>query len=242
MGDNIWQPVSDSLSRLNAITQQLTRLDKDIGTADDGPQLRADMKRLREEGSDVIKKAKTLLTQPYDRSQRPKHDKLQAQLTEVTTQFEKIAKITIERRLSLLTPPPSSASASSSNSHQQQSYQQQQLQQQQQTHAVNVDQMLMDERNADIKSLEKELTELGEVFVDVMKLTQEQSDDLKTVQNNVSSTANYTEKGNDELKKASKYACSYRKKMVILSAIVLAIIVIIIIIAVTVSEKNNKRN
>lgn len=241
MGDNIWQPVSDSLSRLNAITQQLTRLDKDIGTADDGPQLRADMKRLREEGSDVIKKTKTLLTQPYDRSQRPKHDKLQAQLTEVTTQFEKIAKITIERRLSLLTPPPSSAS--SSNSHQQQSYQQQQLQQQQQqTQAANVDQMLMDERNADIKSLEKELTELGEVFVDVMKLTQEQGEDLKPVQNNVSSAANYTEKGNVDLKKASKYACSYRKKMVILSAIVLAIIVIIIIIAVTVSEKNNRRN
>ena len=64
---DIWKTVADNLNRLNAITQQLSRLDKEVGSEDDGAQLRHDMKRLRDEGQDIIKKTRTILTQPYDR-------------------------------------------------------------------------------------------------------------------------------------------------------------------------------
>lgn len=63
----VWKTLSDNLNRLNTITQQLTRLDKEVGSEDDGAQLRGDMKRLRDEGQDIIKKSRALLTQPYDR-------------------------------------------------------------------------------------------------------------------------------------------------------------------------------
>jgi len=233
---DVWKAVADHLNRLNTIIQQLTRLDKEVGSNDDGSQLRSDMKRLRDEGQDTIKSSKDLLTQPYDRAQRAKHDKLQAQLADLSAQFEKVAKVTIkkemDRRLSQVTPSPSSNSNSLQPPRQQV---------QTQAQAANVDELLVQERNNDIKALEKELTELSEVFVDVMKLTQEQGEDLQTVHNNTSSADAYVEKGNTELTQASIYACSYRKKMFALSLIVLIVIVVVIVIAVVVSQKNKNK-
>jgi len=241
--------VADNLNRLNTITQQLTRLDKDVGSEDDGAQLRGDMKRLRDEGQDIIKKTRALLTQSYDRAQRAKHDKLQAQLTELSTQFEKVAKVTInkemEKRLSQI---PSNTSSSSKNPYDSSSGSsgfQTQARPQQQTQVqatANVDQIVLEERNKEIKELEKELVELSEVFVDVMKLTKEQGEDLQTVQNNTTSAAIRTDEGVGELKQASKYQCTYRKRMAILAFIILVVIVIVIIIAVVVGQKNSKKN
>lgn len=242
---DVWNKVADNLNRLNTITQQLTRLDKDLGSGEeDNSQLRNDMKRLRDEGQDIIKKTKPLLTQPYDRSQRAKHDKLQNQLTELSTQFEKAAKVTInkemEKRLSLITPSGSNKnpfdSSSSGGQRQQQQQQQTQIQQQ-----VNVDKLLLDERNKEIKELEKELTELSEVFVDVMTLTKEQGEDLHVVSGNATGASQQVEAGIPELKQANKYACQYRTRMLILAIIIMVVIAIIIIIAVVVSQ-NNKKN
>lgn len=238
----IWSTVADNLNRLNGVTGQLSRLDKEVGSDDDGAQGRGDMKRLRDEGQDLIKKTKALLTQPYDRTQRPKHDKLQAQLTELSTQFEKVAKVTInkemERRLSQVPPPSSSSKNSYESSSTSQSRPPQQQQTQIQQKPSNPNDLILQERNNEIKDLEKELVQLSEVFVDVMKLTKEQGEDLHTVQNNTSSADQHVVVGVSELKQASKYQCSYRKKMVVLAAIVLIIIVVIIIIAVVVSKKN----
>lgn len=117
----------------------------------------------------------------------------------------------MEKRLSQLPQSSSSSknpfdSSSSGSAGVQSSGFQIQPRQQQQQQAqvqVNVDQLLLDERNKEIKELEKELTELSEVFVDVMQLTKEQGEDLQTVHNNTASATAYTDAGIGELKQVS---------------------------------------
>ena len=67
MTDFTWGQVSDNLSRLNNITQQLSRLEGDLGGMSDGSKLRGEMKGLRDEGQDIVRATKGLLAQPFDR-------------------------------------------------------------------------------------------------------------------------------------------------------------------------------
>jgi len=256
MGDE-WQEISGKLTRLNTITQTLTRQNNQVGTSGDALQLRAELKKLRDEGQGIVKITKELLQRPYDRSQKAKHTKLQTQFTELSTSFESIAKATIKneinRRASQIVSPSShnnntttNSSSSSFSSSQNTSYNNPSSDRSANggvvspplQHAVvpqdNLEHMLVDERNKEMKELESELTQISEVFVDLNKLTAEQGEQLKVAQSNTESANIRVEEGRQELEKASMYNCAYRKKMVFL--IIIILIVIAIIIAVVVVE------
>lgn len=248
MGDE-WQEISQKLTRLNTITQTLTRQNNQLGSGSDSTQLRGELKKLRDEGQGIVKTTKEMLQRPYDRAQKAKHTKLQTQFTELSTAFENIAKSTIKSELNkrasqIISPSQNTSSSSSSSSSQNTtSYSSQQdrsagggvvspsLQ-----HGLvqqdNQEQMLVDERNREMRELEKELADISEVFVDLNKLTAEQGEQLKVAQTNTESADARVENGRQELEKASRYNCAYRKKMFILILIILAIIAIVIGIAV----------
>jgi len=231
----VWNNVAQNLNRLNNITQEIARHEKLIGSGGDNDSLRSELKQLREEGQALVKSSKEMLVKPFERVDKAKHDKLQAQLTDLATSFEKVAKMSIrkemEKRLSQVQP------RSSSSSSQPQQQQQQLHQQLLELKAQSVDDMILEQNNQDLRALEKEMTELSEVFVDVLNITQESGQDLQKVHSNVESADSRVESGNTQLHQASKYACAYRKKMTILSIIVLAVIVLIIILAVELTKK-----
>jgi len=241
-----WQEVPPKLTRLNQITQQLTKLNGQVGSGSgDTPHNRAELKRLRDEGQVLVKAVRDILVKPYDRSQKAKHTKLQTQYTELSTAFENIAKATIKTELTRRSSEGSSSSASYQPASSQPSHQPSQGHtvlspgpQQASLQHDEVDQRLLEERNREMKELEKELVAISEVFVDLDNLTQQQGAQLRVAQSNVESADVRVEEGTKELVKAARYNCAYRKKLVVL--ILIVTVVVAIIIAVIVVEVRKK--
>jgi syntaxin 1A/syntaxin 1B/2/3 len=98
---------------------------------------------------------------------------------------------------------------------------------------------LIQEQHRDILRIEDSLMELHSMFVDMAALVDMQGEVLNNIEKNVSKALDYTEKGVEELKKASKYQKAARKKMciIIIIVLVIAIIIAVPIIATTRSQQ-----
>eukprot|EP01111_Echinosteliopsis_oligospora_P007089 TRINITY_DN2169_c0_g1_i1.p1 TRINITY_DN2169_c0_g1~~TRINITY_DN2169_c0_g1_i1.p1 ORF type:complete len:246 (+),score=61.94 TRINITY_DN2169_c0_g1_i1:86-823(+) len=242
MADEEFKDVAQKLNRLNTITQQLNKFSGEIGSNGDDSSLRDDLKRLRDEGQGIVKSSREILERSHVKSQKAKHLKVKTQCDELTTNFEKAAKITIKREIDYQRKSMQhGAGAGASSSNQSQYHQQQQQQQQQHYGQQNVDSLIVEETNQEMRQLEKELQELTEVMKDMKQLTDEQGEDLVTVQQNTSSASIRVEEGRKELVKANRYACSYRKKLAAIAVILIVVVAIIIIVVVTTATKNKNK-
>ncbi|KAJ2785495.1 hypothetical protein GGI15_001889 [Coemansia interrupta] len=96
----------------------------------------------------------------------------------------------------------------------------------------------VEERQVDIRKIEKTINELAEMFVEVNDMVNRQQEMIDSIESAVEETHGNVERGNDETKKAIVYRLKARKKIwiLILLAIIL-IVVIVIIIYFTVIKK-----
>jgi len=90
----------------------------------------------------------------------------------------------------------------------------------------NVDEQILKQRNEELKQLERELTGLNEMFVDVSNLVVQQGTMITSIEDNTRKTADETKTAVGELKKASEYQRSSRSKLcciLLLAVIILAL-------------------
>lgn len=85
------------------------------------------------------------------------------------------------------------------------------------------------ERHKDITRLETSIQELHQLFTDINLLVEQQGELLDQIEYTVAQSVNYTGKAVEELRTASKYQKSVRKKMCCVLIIVLCVILAIVL-------------
>lgn len=96
------------------------------------------------------------------------------------------------------------------------------------------------EREEDVSQLEKNVTQVNEMFKDLATIVQEQGVFIDTIESNIEVGASRVEQGNTELKKAVKYERSTRSKMcwIALFAVIALLVVAVIIVVPAVIFRN----
>ncbi|PVU89619.1 hypothetical protein BB559_005017 [Furculomyces boomerangus] len=97
---------------------------------------------------------------------------------------------------------------------------------------------LVETRNKDIKNIEKTITELNNMFLEVQDMVNRQQEMLDNIENAVQTTEQYTFRANEDIEQAIVYRKSSRKKLwIILFILLMLIVAIVLIIYFTVIRK-----
>ncbi|KAM9963497.1 hypothetical protein ACTFIW_006728 [Dictyostelium discoideum] len=105
------------------------------------------------------------------------------------------------------------------------------------SNAEPVEELILQEYNAEVQTLVKDLTMLKEISSDLHLLTTEQRAPLEQASKNVDMVEMNVSQGNQELVKANEYACSARKKVVIIVILVLIVIGLVVGLCVGLVKK-----
>jgi len=92
---------------------------------------------------------------------------------------------------------------------------------------------LLIQRERDIENIHKGVQEISELFTDMSLLVSQQGETINTIQDNIESVANNTQKAVVQLDKAKKHQSKYRINScyTILCFIVILLIIIIIVVS-----------
>ncbi|KAM9989830.1 hypothetical protein ACTFIY_005876 [Dictyostelium cf. discoideum] len=105
------------------------------------------------------------------------------------------------------------------------------------SNAEPVEELILQEYNTEVQTLVKDLTMLKEISNDLHLLTTEQRAPLEQASKNVDMVEMNVSQGNQELVKANEYACSARKKIVIIVILVLIVIGLVVGLCVGLVKK-----
>lgn len=104
----------------------------------------------------------------------------------------------------------------------------------------DVDLDMLHEREAAIKQLESDITDVNQIFKDLGMLVHEQGEMLDSIEANVETTAVHVEEGRKQLSSAQKYQSkARRKKCICVVILVVVLAVIAIILAATLGTKSS---
>jgi len=238
---NDLQNIADRATQFNNEIAQLSRIADQIGGARDSQTLRNQLQEKREECAATAKITLQLLKKiKVVGPEKVKYDKLVMQINDLFSRYQRISQDSIQRER--VTPLVNSSSSLSSVSTPQNGYQsrtnndrnekypdidieeQQRAQRQLQSTSYAVDKAIIDEREQDFRHLEKELTGLNEMMIDISQMVREQGEDIITIGDNTSNANIRVEEGVKELQKASEYQKSSRKKLCCLVLILVLVL------------------
>jgi len=212
---------------LNSISQQLA-----TPSAKMNERAQQKLKNDRENAKQLLKTIHAQLQNPPTNMNRQRLDKLQRDFKVDMARYDQLTKQSIskdkdeirERKQSLDRPGGGGFGDVESGSRQQEqafSY----------GHARAVtEEMLIREKNEEIKALERDLVEVNQLMKDVSVLVSEQQGALDSIEGNVEATAVHVQQGNTQLRKAGEHQKSSRKKMCCLAILLLIIIIILAVV------------
>jgi len=238
------QNIADRATTFNNEVAQLQRIADQVGGARDSAALRSQLQEKREECAQTAKLTLQMLKKiKVFGSDKVRYDKLVTQINDIFSRYQRISQDSIQKeRITPLVNSSSSlnpvtsqqsgfqTSASRNNSRTNDRYQdtdfeqQQRAQMQLQSNSYSVDKAIIDEREQDFKHLEKEITGLNEMMIDIATMVKEQGEDIITIEGNTSSASAQVQEGVRELQKASEYQKSSRSKLCCLAVIILIIV------------------
>jgi len=108
--------------------------------------------------------------------------------------------------------------------------QEEQIKFQQLEEATDFNVKLIQERDQNIREVEKAVIEVNEIFVDLASLVQEQGTMIDNIESNIVEAHHQVESGTQELHKASNYQKSARGKMCILAGIIVTVVGIAVLV------------
>jgi len=242
--------IRDMISQLGKKNQKLEKMMAKIGTSADTADFRENLNKQRVEGTDLCKRIMRKIKDVSERVHHPQGQQLVKQMNhEFEEQWEKYKHTAkeIERKEQQIVDMMASSlqvgadaqlgdvetglGQRSNISYQQQ--QQQLLQEQEQ--GFDLDEVRR--RAAAVRQIERDVTELSEMFSDLQTLVVTQQDLFDNIENNVLAARDQTQSGSQELVKAEKYQKSSQKRMCCLLFLILGIIVAVVLAGVFIFKK-----
>ncbi|XP_063719859.1 syntaxin-12-like [Symsagittifera roscoffensis] len=165
--------------------------------------------------------------------------KLSDQMKQCLDEYEKIqksCKLALQQSINQAKQRHEIRRSSSIESEQQQAQQMMMMQQQQQVdNSLDVDLEIVKEREAQLRKLEADMTDLHGIYQDMQQMTAEQGDQIDDIEQNVETAVSEVKGANTQLKDAVVLQSQARRKKFMLFGIlgvaagILAIIVILLI-------------
>ncbi|KAJ3107209.1 hypothetical protein HDU97_004629 [Phlyctochytrium planicorne] len=243
----IWDRASHSIFMISNNVASVQKLVTQLGTAKDTPEMRQRLHVLTEDTREMIKQTSSDLKKlvnstgqysEFDARQRKiAHQKLQKDFEDVLKRFQSVSKLAAEKsreyvdkakhyqhHMSVEDDNSETAPLMGSSSEQLQTL-----------HAmdneIDYNEALIQEREEDLRNIEKSIVEVNEIFRDLGTIVNEQQYMLDSIESNVGEVAVNVRNAHDELQTASRYQKMSGNKvccLLIIIAVVLAIIVLII--------------
>lgn len=246
--------IGEMISSLNKKNANLERLLNKIGSSGDTPEFRQSLTKARLEGKDLCKRIfeaikAAQLSGRADPEQASVVKKLSKQFEAAGTKYKQIAE-EIERKEQVIVDVMShSVQGRSSALEDDPSYSGgrmpaagyggQQYQSQEQEQDLYSRQQLdeVKRRAEGIRQIERDVNELGEMFVDLQSLVVQQGESLDLIENNVSNAKEETVAATEQLLQAEKYQKTARKRQCCLLFLVLAIVTAVVLGGVFIFKK-----
>eukprot|EP01097_Dermamoeba_algensis_P004261 TRINITY_DN2815_c0_g1_i1.p1 TRINITY_DN2815_c0_g1~~TRINITY_DN2815_c0_g1_i1.p1 ORF type:complete len:246 (-),score=42.60 TRINITY_DN2815_c0_g1_i1:237-974(-) len=212
-GENFSFIVS-SLTRMNNNVKVLSELVDQIGTRSDTQQLRQRITQNREETIALVRSIRDALQKPYDvRQQKIQHDKLATQFQDLLSVFERISRLSLKKEKEVVVQLEGRRRDSIDGSP---VFRQQQAQLPSGMQVLDVESAMIEERNREIKDLERDLAQLAECFSDMAQMVEQQGELINNTESAVVAAEEQVAQGAVELEAAKNYQNSARKKILIL--------------------------
>ncbi|KYQ89598.1 hypothetical protein DLAC_09555 [Tieghemostelium lacteum] len=254
------------LNNLNSITQSLQKKKSQVANPDtDNLEFRNQIHIQIENGRNNLTECKKLLSGTFERSDKPKLTKINGSMKQLSSEFEKecteitnllmanaIGTSGRSRELSLnnrhknghlsariqVLDNQSAVVLNQSNNNQKYNNQIE-LNQLEITlsDAQAVEDLIIAEHNEEVKKLANDLLAVREIQKDLNQIVVDQGRDIEDVNTKIAISEDDVQKGYNDTVTSSKYAWSYRKKVIVLTILILIIIALVIAIAVPLAKK-----
>jgi len=252
--DPEFQSFTTSLSeKLFTLTSSITRLSSQIsllGTKRETDRVRERVQDLLNELSESfkevgegLKRVQNWEAEGHDElgpGQKYTQGKLQREFSASLTEFQTLQRTALERQRgaaatarAALEQEGGSAQGRGAGGQQQQLQQQQQVAALADQSAVDFQESLIIEREAEIRNIEQSVGELNDLFRDVAHMVSEQGNTLDVIDANVTQTRDDTRNADQQLRTASRHQRSARGKACCL-LLILGIVLMVVLLAVVV--------
>lgn len=236
--------IADDVQTLSRKNNQLDRILGKLGTRSDTPDLRAKLSTLRGEAKDLCKRTlQALRDSSHDRGtnssvQRRLQKQFQAQLDK----FQRINR-EIERKeqqiVAVMSHSAQGSSPIAGMTDEEQLVAQQEVDVQFQVYDLEE----IRRKEQGIRNIEKDVTEIAEMFRDLDTLVNEQQDNIDTIESNITTARDETAAAQKELVKAEDLQRKARKKQcILLVGILIVIAIIITIVLVATRDKDSDKS
>jgi len=258
--------VSANVKELMNLYTKISNSTDGLGKQNDTPKLRSELQqsidtanRIEKETKATLKRLATLSANLKDK--KTKVDKLTADVTKFTDRLRATIKTASEK---LLTPgrggpgggggAPTLASGTGrpedtqrySRSHDEDGDQQGLLASGRQDDTqiqldddLDMQDDIIRDRNRHIKTIHGQMVQVNEIFQDIARLVQDQSETIDSIQTNIVTASDHVDSGVKEIKDADKSQQSSRKKLCFLAIFITVVVAVVIIAVVLLSRKSS---
>eukprot|EP01104_Vermistella_antarctica_P007747 TRINITY_DN18_c0_g1_i1.p1 TRINITY_DN18_c0_g1~~TRINITY_DN18_c0_g1_i1.p1 ORF type:complete len:264 (-),score=84.41 TRINITY_DN18_c0_g1_i1:909-1700(-) len=222
-GDGL-QIVVNNIKTMNSNIVKLKRMVELLGSDDDSKQLRDNMKRSRQDMSELVKMTKTTLRDTsVPRRQKSRKDKIAGQFQETLRQYEQVSKMSLRKEREIVLE----LERRISEKRQSMEVLQQNVLEVQQEEMDEVDLRILEETQLGIEEIEADLEILNEAFADVAELVMEQGEDLEATEQNLGRAEGQVDRAAGELQEGAVLQNKSRLKIMLMIVLIIVTLAII---------------
>jgi len=234
---DVMNQIANQLREIGNNIIQIRNFTNQIGTSKDSEELRKKMNYVATQTNHLVKgvtqdfRMLDSVERSNDKNKKMQKAKLVKEFESVVASLKQVTTIAAQKEKS--TPVPQSTFTRKEDDYyaepdfDSQQKENEKLLKDQRFQAVEQERIYQDDmvrrRNDEIKQIEKAVTEVNEMFLDVSQLVSEQGLMIDNIESNVEKGSQETKQAVQELKKASQYQRSSRSKMCCLLLLILII-------------------
>lgn len=241
--------IGSNIQKITQNVSQIQRLVSSIGTAQDSPETRDRVHQLTHYTNQLAKETNAdlksfahLHVPPSDQSKwKMQRDRYTEEFSNALTNFQTTQRTAAEKeKASVARARAHSSTRSPYDDEHQEDFSNRGFSQTKQILQMeeDVDLEMIKERENAIKQLEKDITDVNQIFKDLGMLVHEQGDMLDSIEANVETAQIQVHEGNKQLASAATYQSKARRKKCICVIILLVVIAVIAIILAATLSKN----
>jgi t-SNARE complex subunit (syntaxin) len=236
--DYLAEEIGEDINLLDQNVLHLKDLITKLGTKDDTPRLRHEMRAIRGETQDMALDVRDRLNE-LPRSQKLYKATLVKQFADVLKQYQSIQDESLRKEKIIVSSLEEEMASAKDEKKAMGKAEGDQFEFSLEEMGVeDINKRILTEQSSEIKSIEKDLTQINEMFKDMRQIVEEATPQLDAVEEKVSGTKAATEEGTVTLMQTMRAVIMARWKKLLIAAIILALIIVVAIIVAIIVVSN----
>eukprot|EP01126_Amoeba_proteus_P035099 TRINITY_DN3527_c0_g3_i2.p1 TRINITY_DN3527_c0_g3~~TRINITY_DN3527_c0_g3_i2.p1 ORF type:complete len:295 (-),score=70.44 TRINITY_DN3527_c0_g3_i2:120-1004(-) len=250
------QLVTENIKRMTVNYALITNMTQAIGGQQDNEKLRSNLSTKIKETTNLVKDVQISITKllslsSVSKEKTQKIDKLGIDFETFNKKFKQLAAVARDKLEEIPIPyrvdfDSDSYRNSVPDDRSHLLLQQQQQHQQQQYLKIESEREFQDtiirERDEEIKIIQAQMIEVNDIFKDLAKLVDEQSELVDNIETNISIASTNVTEATKDLVKADEHSNTARKRLCIFAVVIAILVVVVVIVVVVVTTNKSKQS